>query len=224
MSYTTANLLPGLTGRLTWALFLVLATSANAQRSPAQRASPRPTWVLDSATDRMTDEKVIRGQLNAVAAISSKWGTFVPSLAFICFTDSHIRENINGISLRLKTGVSPNLSSVSSGLEQTDVVLRFDTAPPAYLTFTVNHTGNSHYMEPFEATENFMGKGKSFASGNEVRDSVLGHLLASERMLAQFTLISDETVVAEFRFDSSTRPTFTHVMSACGMDIAKYAP
>src|SRR5260370_627883 len=58
----------------------------------------------------------------------------------------------------------------------------------------------------------------------EAQASVLRYARAAKQILAQFTLISEDMVIAEFRFDSSTRPTFTHVMSACGMDAAKYAP
>ena len=179
-----------------------------------------PSWSIDSSTDRMNDQKIVWAMLPAVLPLDSKWGTFRPHLQIVCFTELDTASSSHGLGLRLFSQLAPNIEDVDEqGVKTTTIKMRFDSESAEPLEAIISATGNSFPLTPSRPLDPTSDLSYDEEDGNRLRDALVHRLLAARRLLVEFTLVTDETFVAEFRPGIRTRGILKRIYAACNQDL-----
>jgi hypothetical protein len=178
-----------------------------------------PSWKMDSTVDKMSDKKVIWAELPAIRPLDYRWGRFRPSLTVLCFTGSEKTASNDGLALRFVSHVSPTITSFDYE-KMTRMTVRFDSANAEPFDFYITDSGDGSFMEPSggSGTLKVDSTGHRYYDLNfhQTRDDLVRQVIGAHRLLVQYTLITDETVIAEFNFDAQTRSAVERVFRACG--------
>lgn len=174
--------------------------------APTTAASQTPSiWTLDSTVDQMSDSKVISASLSAAQPLTYSLGVLRPTLTAICFTKSPNMLFVHGLNVLFVSQASPTIASVGDdGTNATDMTVRFDSDEPREYGFWITNVG---------------GGGSMIAQAHPGGRLFVPRMLNARRLLIRYTLITDETLTAEFDFGPDTRGVVEHVFNACGQQL-----
>ncbi len=180
-------------------------------------AQTLPKWKMDSTVDKMSDKQVIWAELPAVHTLDYRWGSFRPSLMVLCFTGSEKTSWNDGLALRFVSRVSPTIAELDY-VKKAHMTVRFDSTQAEPFEFTITDFGDGSYMEPWSSFSKVDSAGHVYFENDrtQLRDDLVRRVLAARRLLVQYTLITDETVIAEFSFGTKTPSVVERVFGACG--------
>ncbi len=188
--------------------------------APTTAASQTPSiWTLDSTVDQMSDSKVISASLSAAQPLTYSLGVLRPTvLTAICFTEQSDQNPnnmlfVHGLNVLFVSQASPTIASVGDdGTNATDMTVRFDSDEPREYGFWITNVGGGGSM----IAQGWLDDQYHSVPG---RSCLVPRMLNARRLLIRYTLITDETLTAEFDFGPDTRGAVEHVFNACGQQL-----